>query len=56
MNGFENEYQFAKAINNKKIKEINPLLQELINDIFYNINENDIIKAWGNHYKQKDIW
>lgn len=53
MNGFENEYEFVKALNNKKVKELNPLLQDLIYDIFYNIDKDDLIKAWRNHYKQK---
>ena len=53
MKGYENEYDFVIAINNKKPYELNPILQELIYSIFNNIQNNQIIKAWRNHYNQK---
>lgn len=53
MNGFDNEYNFVKEINNHKLKELNPLLYDLIIDLFGNINEESIIKCWKNHLKQK---
>ena len=53
MKGYENEYDFVIAINNKKPYELNPILQELIYNIFNNIQNNQIIKAWRNHYNQK---
>ena len=53
MNGYNNEYNFVLEFNNKKIKELNPILQDLIYSIFSNIKENDLIKSWRNHYDQK---
>ena len=51
--GFQNEYDFVLAFNNKKVKELNPLLQDVVYSIFYNIREDDLIKSWRNHYDQK---
>ena len=51
--GYKNEYDFVLAINNKKVNELNPLLKSLIKGIFYKINDNDLIKCWRNHLKQK---
>lgn len=53
MNGYNNEYNFVLEFNNKKVGELNLILQELIYAIFYDVNENDIIKSWRNHYDQK---
>lgn len=53
MNGINNEFNFVLAFNNKKVKELNPLLHKIIEDIYYNIDEEDTIKAWRNHRKQK---
>lgn len=53
MEGYNNEYNFVLAFNNKKIKELNPLLQDLVYSIFNNVNEDDLIKSWRNHYDQK---
>ncbi len=45
-------------INNKRIKELNPLQKELIEDLFPNFNENLIIKSWRNKnsYEKGDIF
>ena len=53
MKGTDNEFQFVLAFNNKRVKELNPLLRQIIDDIYYDINDEDIIKAWRNHKKQK---
>ena len=53
MDGYQNEYNFVLMFNNKMVKELNPLCQDLIYSIFYNITENDLIKSWRNHYDQK---
>ena len=53
MQGFDNEYNFVLALNNKRICELNPILQDLIHTIFNNIEDDVFIKAWCNHYKQK---
>lgn len=47
--GYQNEFLFVLEFNNKKVKELNPLLREVIDDLFPNINENSIIKSWRNH-------
>lgn len=53
INGTENEYEFVLLLNNKKIEELDINTQEMIYSIFNNIGDNQIIKAWRNHYKQK---
>ena len=47
--GYQNEFLFVLEFNNKKVKELNPLLREVIDDLFKDINENDIVKSWRNH-------
>ena len=39
MDGYKNEYNFVLEFNNKKVGELNPLLQDLIYSIFDNIIE-----------------
>lgn len=51
--GYQNEFLFVLEFNNKKVKELNPLLREIIDDIFYNINDESIIKSWRNHYNNE---
>ena len=53
MNGFQNEYKFVLEINNKLVKELNPILYDLVFSIFNNISDDDLIKSWCNHYNQK---
>ena len=53
MNGYQNEYNFVLEFNNKKVCELNPMLQDLVYSIFYGITKNDVIKSWRNHYDQK---
>lgn len=53
MNGFDNEYEFVKYLNRKKVKELNPMYRDLIDYLFKNIRENTILTSWRNHYKQK---
>ncbi len=43
INGKENEYEFIKYLNLKKVKELNPLFLELIETIFTNMKEEDYI-------------
>lgn len=51
--GNENEYKFVEYLNEKKIKDLNPLLKEFIKELFPLENENSLITSWKNHYKQK---
>lgn len=53
LDGFYNEYVFVKNLNGKSIKELNPLLRELIHYLFYDIKDTDLVKCWRNHYPQK---
>lgn len=53
LSGYDNEFQFVKLLNNKKVKELNPMSLELIESLFGEVNENSIITAWKNHYPQK---
>ena len=53
-NGFENEDEFVKKLNNKKLKEIGFNLQLFLEDIFHKINENNIIKCYKNKKSQKN--
>ena len=53
MAGKENEYEFVKNLNNKKISELNPLLYSLLESLFPEESKNSVIKCWLNHYPQK---
>lgn len=53
ISGFDNEYEFVKYLNHKKVCELNPLFRNLIDSLFPNVKENFIIRSWRNHYKQK---
>lgn len=53
ISGLNNEFEFVKQLNGKKISELTPLLKDLIEKIFPFENENSIIKSWKNHYPQK---
>ena len=48
MKGYQNEYNFVLEFNNKKVKDLNPLLQNLVYSVFYDI-ENVKIKS-ENYY------
>lgn len=56
--GYQNEFYFVLEFNNKKVGEVNPLLREIIDDLFINISENSLIKSWRNHnrYEKADIF
>ena len=53
MTGKDNEYEFVKNLNNKKIKELNPLLNSLLESLFPNESDDSIVNCWLNHYPQK---
>ena len=52
ISGSDNEFQFVKYLNNKKISELNPLFRDLIDELFPLEKEDSIIKSWRNHYNQ----
>lgn len=48
MNGFDNEFQFVMALNNKKVGLLNPMLYDLVCTLFGDsINDDMIIKSCG---------
>lgn len=53
INGFDNEYEFVKYLNGKEIQELDPMIRELIDELYPYEDSNSIISCWRNHYKQK---
>ena len=53
INGFHNEYQFVAYLNHRKIKNCHPLFQELLYDLYSDLDGNDEIVAWKNRELQK---
>ncbi len=49
LDGYQNEFLFVLEFNNKRIKDLNPLLREVVDDLFPGYNEESIIKSWRNH-------
>lgn len=47
--GYQNEFLIVLEFNNKKVKELNPMLREVIDDLFPNVSEESIVKSWRNH-------
>lgn len=53
INGFDNEYEFVKKLNGRKVNEIDPLLEIVVKDLFPKTCYSSYIKCWRNHYRQK---
>lgn len=53
INGFQNEIIIAKYLNNKKVKEVNPIFKDLITKLYQNIDEESIIKSQIDYTKKK---
>lgn len=53
ISGSNNEFEFVKYLNGKKISELNPMFRDLIDELFPLEKEDSIIKSWKNHYNQK---
>ena len=56
--GYQNEFLFVLEFNNKRVKELNPMLRVVVDDIFQYIKEDDIVKSWKNHLddEKRDIF
>ena len=63
INGIDNEYKFVKYLNGKRVKELNPLFRELIEELFHPKEEDATIKRliyknkWcneGNKYQKRN--
>lgn len=54
--GYQNEIDFINEINNKKVKELNPLLYDLVKTLYPTIKDNEVItaKKYG-RYAKTDI-
>ena len=52
-NGKQNEFDFVLMMNGKKISELDPNSYDLIHAIYNNIEDDNVIKAWKNHFNQK---
>ena len=48
LDGYQNEFLFVLEFNNKKIKELNPMLREVVDELFPGYDEESIIKSWRN--------
>ena len=54
LNGKQNEYDFVKNINGKRIRDLSPMIQMFLYDYYGKItNYNEYVYAWMNSKKQK---
>ena len=53
INGYDNEYEFVKYLNNRRIGDLNPMFKELIVNLYDCVDESLVIFAWKNHLPQK---
>lgn len=51
--GVKNEISFANYLDGKRFKELNPVFQMMIVDLFGEINDNSLIKAYKNEKLEK---
>lgn len=52
-NGFENELDIRNELNNRKVKELNIMYREFIDDLFINIKDEDVITCYCDYRKKK---
>ena len=45
INGFQNEKQFCNMLNDKKVKDLNPMLESFISDLYGNLDGDLLIKC-----------
>ena len=53
INGYDNEYEFVQYLNGRSIGNLNPMFRELIEQLYYDLNDGYVISAWRNHSLQK---
>lgn len=53
ISSFKNEYDICNELNNKKVHELNQMYRAFIEDLYRNVNENDILKCIVDHTKKK---
>ncbi len=53
INGFQNELEIKRELDNKTIKELNPMYRSFIEDLFSNINDSDLINCIIDDFNKK---
>lgn len=53
ISGFENEDEFVKLFHKRRFRELNPLEQLFLNDLFENVKDNDIVYCYKSYEKKK---
>lgn len=53
INGYNNEFEFVKYLNRRKVGELNPMFRQLIDKLYNNLDDDNVILAWRNHLPQK---
>ena len=53
INGIANEYEFVRYLNNRRVCKLNPIFRQLVEELFGDVEEQEVIKSWKNPYKQK---
>lgn len=53
INGYDNEFEFVRYLNRRKIKELNPMFRGLIDKLYNNLDDESTVLAWRNHLPQK---
>ena len=53
INGYQNEHEFSKYLNARKVKFLNPLFKELIFSLFSNVLEDDVIRSYVDYENKK---
>lgn len=53
INGFQNESEIASELNNKIVKELNPLYKNFIEDLFLNVEDSDLIRCIVDYSNKK---
>lgn len=53
ISGKQNELEFVKYLNNKKISDLNILMLELLETLFKNVDYDSVVRAWLNPNPQK---
>ena len=53
INGYQNEHEFSKYLNGRRIKFLNPLFNDVIYSLYGLLDDNDIIKAYVDYENKK---
>lgn len=53
INGYQNEHEFSKYLNGRRVKFLNPLFKKMIFTLFDNVVDNDIIRTYIDYENRK---